>query len=300
MRTLTDNALSSLLSFNIHYSYLILFHNIDMTYQPCKEITKKDANAELDEFIIFKGNLYTWSGGGQFGRAYHSVEPILIQGKYQKTLLKIMPYYDDDPYDKEHFDNEIIVQTRAAQYGLGPVIYESEKEITLHSSESSLLFPPNSPYCQYHKFNYILMEYYDISHTGGWKQLRAFELTRHSSHICKLIMQLIIYAKISIPADAASHFFYHPYHGYRMIDFGGSKPIETIDRNEHIDDLESNPLYGCANLKQMIKTAEAPSYGKSTSARITRSQQRKKPYSRGGKRNRNHRTLRMKRRVKKH
>lgn len=52
-----------------------------MAYQWCEAHIQKNPYAEMDEFIMFKGNLYQWSGGGQFGKAYFSVDPQMIQGK---------------------------------------------------------------------------------------------------------------------------------------------------------------------------------------------------------------------------
>lgn len=253
----------------------------DQSYQHCTEIGKKNPYAEFDEYVMFNGNIYKWSGGGQFGRAYHSIQPIYMNGKHNHLLLKIMPYYNDDPYDQEHFDNELLVQSRAAKHGLGPTIYESGKEIPIHSPESPLQFPINSPYCQYHKFNYLLMDYYDVSPEGGWEQLKAYQLAnnKHSPYICNLIIRLIKIAHISIPTDAASHFFYHPIHGYRMIDYGGSYPIETIDKDKHLADLQNNNIYGCYKL---IKQFETP-YGQATKVAERRRSTRllTNPYQKG-------------------
>ena len=275
-----------------------------MTYQQCEAHIQKNPYAEMDEFIMFKGNLYQWSGGGQFGKAYFSVDPQMIQGKQQRVLLKIMPYYEDNPYDHAHFDNEILVQKRAAYYNLGPAIYEYDKEQLIHSPESLLRFPPNSPYCQFHKYNYVLMEYYDVSPEGGWKQILAYQLRSHYHFICELIAKLISLAKISIPRDAASHFFYHPQYGYRMIDYGDSKPIETIDQDEHIKEIEANEIYGCSNLTKKVRDLIRPSHGPVTRSMTKKAAKAKnrnagKPYARGGrKRHHKSKTRRIKRHIK--
>lgn len=253
------------------------------TYQTCQNTPAYDPSAEFDEFIQFKGNLYTWSGAGQYGRAYSSVEPIAIQGtnQPQRILIKLMPYLLDSNHAERQlqFDKEVELQTRAAQHQCGPTVYETGKEILLHSPDSPFQFQPNSPYCHYTHANYMLMEYYDKN--DGWTSLGAYQILGNPNMCNFILNRLYKMARVVVSRDAAGHFFYHPQKGYRMIDYGQAEPAEDVSM-----DIFLNHIKESLNIVCEIKENK-PSYGKANPPRkMNRSNRtRRKPYTRkGGKR----------------
>lgn len=259
------------------------------TYQTCQHTPPYNRYAELDELIQFKGNLYTWSGAGQFGRAYSSVEPLAIQGtnQPQKVLIKLIPYLPDSSNNEREirFDKEVELQTRAAQYQCGPVVYETGKGILLHTPESPFQFQPNSPYCHYTHADYMLMEYYDKEE--GWTSLPSYQIMGNNNMCDFVVNQLYTKARVVVSRDAAGHFFYHPQKGYRMIDYGQAEAAEDVPMENFLEFIKE--------FLDMTCNTKKSSYGKAPRQGTIKRNQRKArtPYSRkGGKRVRRHRTAR--------
>lgn len=236
------------------------------TYQVCQSNPPHDPYAELDEFIQFKGNLYTWSGAGQYGRAYSSVEALEIQGtnERKKLLIKLIPYLPD-PNNTERqvqFDKEVELQTRAAQHQCGPIMYETGKEILLHSPDSPFQFQPNSPYCHYTHANYMLMEYYDKE--DGWRSLPSYEMIGNKSMCDFIVNRLYHIARVVASRDAGGHFFYHPQKGHRMIDYGQAEPAEDVPMERFLEQIKETLNISCeVNHKKSA-------YGKAKSQSKTR------------------------------
>jgi hypothetical protein len=252
------------------------------SFRRCVTVTSKNPYGENDEEIMFKGDKYVWCGSGVSGRTYISLYPLMINGKNEKRLIKIIPYYEDEPYDKLRFENEIQLQTMAANKGLGPKIYEYGMDINLHSQDCPFQFQAhNSSYCQFSKMNYILMEYYDKD--NKWKQLKYFEIKSHENGVCLLMNQLVNEVGIINTIDPAAHIFYHPVHGYRMIDYDAAERIENKDKDKRMEELSE-----MLNISCKIKS----SYGPARTSNIRRSERlkRTKPY--GGKRTTHKRKVR--------
>lgn len=248
-------------------------------YQVCQSHPPHDPNAEFDEFIQFKGNLYTWSGAGQYGRAYSSVEPLEIQGaanQRQKVLIKLMPYLSD-PNNAERqaqFDKEVELQMRAAQHQCGPVLYETGTGILLHSPDSPFQFQPNSPYCHYTHANYMLMEYYDRNE--GWTSLPAYRIIGNTSLCDFIVNRLYTLARVVVSRDAAGHFFFHPQKGYRMIDYGQAELAENVPMRDFLEQIKESLTLDC------VKSPS--SYGKVKTQKNKKNPYSKKKPIKGGKR----------------
>jgi hypothetical protein len=224
-------------------------------FRRCDRITAKNKYGENDEYIIFNNEKYVWCGCGVSGRAYVSINPIRIQnknGEYRdkKCILKIMPFYDDEIYNVNRFDNEVNTQRKAAEHNIGPTIYDFGKNINIHSDDSPFEFKENSHYCQFNKLHYILMEYYDKN--DGWKQLKAFELKNHTNGLCSFVKKMVKYAGIVNLTDPAAHFFYHPVYGYRMIDYDAvvdiklNNSLKNKNDNDILKEIEESLLIKCS------------------------------------------------------
>lgn len=249
-------------------------------YQICQSTPPFNEHAELDEFIQFKGHLYTWAGAGMYGRAYSSVEPLAVQGtnQLQKVLIKFIPYLPD-PSNTERqiqFDKEVELQTRAAQHQCGPIVYETGKGILLHAPDSPFEFQPNSPYCHYTHADYILMEYYDK--VDGWTSLPSYQILGNNFMCDFVVNQLYKTAHVVVSRDAAGHFFYHPQKGYRMIDYGQAEAAEDVPMENFLEFIKESLNMTCET------TNKKPSYRKANrQSRMKRVQRVKRtPYAKKG------------------
>jgi hypothetical protein len=183
----------------------------------CTRVRNRNRNEPADEAVVFKGQTYTWCGCGVSGHAYLS-EP----NGNPRRMLKIIPTEEDS--DVAPFLNEVDCQKKAAAHELGPAVYDSGVKVPLQDPQGPFEFlTPESHFCQFAVVNFILMDYYDKN--DGWKQLPAYSLDSHRVGIIKLLDDLVNRAEVINLMDPRSHFFYHPIHGYRMIDYGAAVPV---------------------------------------------------------------------------
>ena len=153
--------------------------------------------------------------------------------------------YPDSTIPKflESVKKEVEFQNKAAKHNLGPKIYEHgfsqesipftgfyEYEDDNDGETKRIQFNFPNP------FYYIIMEYY--SKKNGWKgpvYVLGNQIDSKLSNndlFYKFIHKLIFDAKIANIYDPIMHFYYHPVHGLRMIDYGRCIDCTTTDQQE--------------------------------------------------------------------
>jgi len=144
---------------------------------------------------------------------------------------------------KEKCEKEVNFQTIAAIHHLGPSIYESgiytgyEKlPFDIHLST----FTENGDDIDYNirytpPFYYIVMENYSTE--NGWRG-PIYEgdasIPDCRNIFINFICALVIECNIYNIHDPIMHFYYHPEHGLRMIDYGRCESIEKIEERFEI------------------------------------------------------------------
>ena len=154
--------------------------------------------------------------------------------------------YPDSTIPKflESVKKEVELQNKAAKHNLGPKIYkhgfsqesipftgfyEYEDDNDGETKRIQFNFP--------NPFYYIIMEYY--SNKNGWKGPVYVSNEQLDSKLSnnelfyEFIYKLIFEADIANILDPIMHFYYHPDHGLRMIDYGQCIYCKTIGEKQH-------------------------------------------------------------------
>ena len=172
------------------------------------------------------------------GILYNGLDLYLIDRRFSTTtygneniICKLL--FVDNNIDtlRQSAENEVRFQQIAAENKLGPVIYAhgfyngespftgyNEYENNANGETKQIPFTFTEP------FYYIIMEYY--SKKNGWKgpvYVSDNQLDKNLSNVdlfYNYLDKLIYTAGIANIFDPIMHFYYHPVHGLRMIDYG--------------------------------------------------------------------------------
>jgi len=215
-------------------------------------------------------------------------ELVLIDRRYSTTtygdidgkiICKLV--YPDGTINalKKSATKEVEFQNKAAAHNLGPKIYNHgfsgdsipftgfyEYDDDNDGERKRIPFPFANP------FYYITMEYY--SKKNGWKgpvyvvsKEQLDSKLSNNDLFYNFIYKLIFEAEIANILDPIEHFYYHPVHGLRMIDYGRCIDCKTIIQkqsalNEMMKSLEINE-----KTKSPKKSPRSPMTHKSRSPR---------------------------------
>ena len=172
------------------------------------------------------------------GILYNGLDLYLIDRRFSTTtygneniICKLL--FVDNNIDtlRQSAENEVRFQQIAAENKLGPAIYAhgfyngespftgyNEYENNANGETKQIPFTFTEP------FYYIIMEYY--SKKNGWKgpvYVSDNQLDKNLSNVdlfYNYLDKLIYTAGIANIFDPIMHFYYHPVHGLRMIDYG--------------------------------------------------------------------------------
>ena len=172
------------------------------------------------------------------GILYNGLDLYLIDRRFSTTtygneniICKLL--FVDNNIDtlRQSAENEVRFQQIAAENKLGPAIYAhgfyngespftgyNEYENNANGETKQIPFTFTEP------FYYIIMEYY--SKKNGWKgpvYVSDNQLDKNLSNVdlfYNYLHKLIYTAGIANIFDPIMHFYYHPVHGLRMIDYG--------------------------------------------------------------------------------
>jgi hypothetical protein len=200
--------------------------------------------------------------------------------------------YPDSTIPKllESVTKEVEFQNKAAKYNLGPKIYAhgfSEESIPFTGfyeyDDDKDGETKRMPFHFANPFYYITMEYY--SKKNGWKgpvYVSDAKLSTKSNNdlFYDFIYKLIFYAEIANILDPIMHFYYHPEHGLRMIDYGRCIDCKTIIQKQ-------------SALNEMMKALEIKEEGNTAkTSPMTRINNRNRSRKRPNNRNRNRNLMR--------
>jgi len=173
------------------------------------------------------------------GILYNGLDLYLIDRRFSTTtygneniICKLLFVDNDIDTLIQSAENEVRFQQIAAENKLGPTIYEhgfynggnppftgyNEYENNENGETKQTPFTFTEP------FYYIIMEYY--SKKNGWKgpvYVSDNQLDKKLSNVdlfYNYLDKLIYIAGIANIFDPIMHFYYHPVHGLRMIDYG--------------------------------------------------------------------------------
>jgi hypothetical protein len=194
--------------------------------------------------------------------------------------------YPDSTISKllESVTKEVEFQNKAAKYNLGPKIYEhgfSEESIPFTGfyeyDDDKDGETKRMPFHFANPFYYITMEYY--SKKNGWKgpvyvSDAKLSIKSNNDLFYDFIYKLIFYAEIANILDPIMHFYYHPVHGLRMIDYGRCIDCKTIGEKQ-------------SALNEMMKSLEIKEKGNNHNRSYKRPNNRNRNRSSNQSRNRN-------------
>jgi len=181
--------------------------------------------------------------------------------------------YPDSTIPKllESVTKEVEFQNKAAKYNLGPKIYEhglSEESIPFTGfyeyDDDNDGETKRMPFHFANPFYYITMEYY--SKKNGWKgpvYVSDAKLSKISNNdlFYEFIHKLIFEAEIANILDPIMHFYYHPVHGLRMIDYGRCIDCKTIIQKQSA----LNEMMKSLEINEKVKSPRSPMTHKSRS-----------------------------------
>lgn len=185
------------------------------------------------------------------GILYNGLDLYLIDRRFSTTaygneniICKLL--FVDNNIDtlRQSAENEVRFQQIAAEHKLGPTIYAHG----FYNSDA----PPFTGYNEYENnangetkqtpftftepFYYIIMEYY--SKKNGWNgpvYVSDNQIDKKLSNVdlfYNYLDKLIYTAGIANIFDPIMHFYYHPVHGLRMIDYGRCVFCSTLDEQK--------------------------------------------------------------------
>ena len=208
-------------------------------------------------------------------------------GDISGNIICKLVYPDDTiPTLIQSVTKEVEFQNKAAEHNLGPKIYEhgfSGESIPftgIHEYDDDNDGERKQiPFHFVKPFYYIIMEYY--SKKNGWKgpvYVSDPKLSKISNNdlFYQFIHKLIFEAHIANIIDPIMHFYYHPVHGLRMIDYGRCIDCKTIGEkqyalNEMMKSLEIKEKPNSASKSHMTHNSRSRrSISRSRSPNVTR------------------------------
>ena len=199
-------------------------------------------------------------------RRYSTITYGSIDGKIICKLI-----YPDDTINTliESATKEVEFQNKAAVHNLGPKIYnhgfsgDSIPFAGFYEYDDKYAETQQIPFPFANPFYYIIMEYY--SKKNGWKgpvyvvsEEQLDSKLSNNDLFYNFIYKLIFKAEIANILDPINHFYYHPVHGLRMIDYGRCIDCKTIGEkqsalNEMMKSLEIKDKENTAKISRMTR-----------------------------------------------